>query len=203
MLRQQRVGAREMVPKPTSRSRALDITLELGIAIGIVALLLVVAFFYETYENAKWMPSPDSLTQGAWIFVAAGLGVAYSYLAYSTRRLQRSMADKNYMQPLMALMDKWYMDAAIAAVCFIVAVALLWRMLAEQRNFNASAMLQVLMGAIIVLGGVGVLRLRARLRSHSGRTEKLSQPFTTYVLAAAVIVYGAVRIISGIYLFVK
>jgi len=192
-----------MVAKQAKRSRALDIFLELGIAIGIAGLALLGAFFYAAYENARWMPSADTLKQGAWTLATTGFGFAYLYLAYSTRRLQRLVADKPQLQPLMALMDRWYIDAGIAAACFVVAIALFRRMLGERGGINVPAALQVVTGVVFVLGGMAVLRAGARLRPHAVQWKLLANPITTYVLAFAGLLYGAARIISGIYLFVK
>ncbi len=193
----------KMVTERAKRSRALDVVLELGIAVGIVGLLLVVAFFYATHQDANWMPSPYSLKQGAWIVGVTGLGVVYTYLAYSTRSLQRSMADKKYLQPLMALPEKWYMNAAIAAACFIAALALLWRMVSEHARVNASAAVQVLLGAVIFLGGLQMVRVGAMLRSHSVGQKFLAHSLTAYVLPIGLILYGTIRLVSGIYLFLK
>jgi hypothetical protein len=192
-----------MVTKRTKRSRALDVVLELGIAITIVAVVILGALFYATFAQANWMPSPESLKQGAWLVGATGIGIAYVYLAYSTRRLKRLVADKPQLQQLTALMNSWYKDAAIAGMSFLVAFALLWRMLGEHGGINVAATIQVVTGVVLMLGGLAVLRIENRLRSHSAKSKPLANALTVYVLPGAAILYGAARVCSGIYLFAK
>jgi hypothetical protein len=192
-----------MVTKRANRSRALDLLLELGIAVGIVSLILVASFFYAGHENDSWMPSPNILKQSAWIIGVTCFGLVYSYLAYSTRRLQRGMADKKHLRPLMTVLENWHMNTFIAAACFIAALALLWQMLSEHGRIDASATLQVLLGSVIVVGGLSMLKMGARLRSHCVARRFLANSLTGYVLPIGLILYGAVRLISGIYRFFK
>lgn len=79
-----------------SRSRALDLVWEVLIALAIVCVLLGFTFFFAANDDAHWMPSPAMRRHIAWSITGFGLGVAYLYLALSTRRLEQKMSNMPY-----------------------------------------------------------------------------------------------------------
>ena len=201
------VGMKKKPPE-SWRSRFIDALWELIIALAIVGVLIAGGFFYVAHENDSWMPSHEMLQHMGWSVVGLGLGVAYIYLAISTRRLERKISIPQLRQ-LLNLSQRWPVSVGISIVCFAFGLWSSWPVvqryeltLPPTRKFNLQpAAFQVLAGLLWMFSGASVLKLRMYLASRT--SAALKGRLASYALSVGMIVYGAVRFGSGLFVLFK
>ena len=191
-----------------SRHPVLDGFCELLVALAIVSGVIAAAFFFDAHKDASWMPSPEARQHIGWSVMGFGLGAMYLYLAMSTRRLEQRVWVPQLRQ-LLNFGQRWYVSLGIGGLCFILGLASLWPIIqrhkatlptTEKWTFSAVGF-QILAGLVWVVLGASLMKLRSHLRSRNSQKPKHQLAYEFVFIG--MVVYGALRFCSGLWLLLK
>jgi hypothetical protein len=187
-----------------ARTKLLDSVYLLLAALAVVAVIGVVTAFFIAYKDAVWMPHGDRATQLFGAVFGFGFGVAYLYVALQSHRLQRTLAGKPYLKPLMTLNTQWWVSLSISVIGFVVAIYSLALFVSNDRATNASsvsALIQLLGGTVLILSGGMFVAMTLRVRSKA----RLSASNVVFglLLPAVLIVSGIARVIAGCWRLIR
>jgi magnesium-transporting ATPase (P-type) len=194
-----------------SRSRLVDLFWEVLIAIVLVAVILAAAVFYAEHEQAPWMPTPERIKQIGWSLAGFGFGVAYLLLAFSTRRLEQKLSNMPQLQQFITFSQRWFFYLAVSALFFTFGFWSLWPVLQGYKLIppdlrtwtNPLVGLEMFLGLLWILGGYGILELKLKMSSRDEQSKVWSSDPISFLLAIGTMVYGAGKLVTGLYLLFK
>jgi hypothetical protein len=186
----------------------VDLLWETLIALALVVVILAATIFYADHEHAPWMPSAEMLKHVGWSLGAFGFGALYLYLALSGRRLEQEMPQ---LRRFITFSARWFVSLGISGLLFIFGIWLLWPVL---RRFELTlpagrmwtispAGLQVALGLLLIFGGYCILELTLRKNSTGKKSKGLRALLASYALPIGMVVYGAMRLGSGLWVLFK
>ena len=190
--------------RPAPRTKLLDSVYLLLAALAVVAVIGAVTAFFIAYEDARWMPHGDRATQLFAAVFGFGFGVAYLYLTWQSRRLQRALAGKPYLQPLSALTTRWWVSLTISLIAFAVGIYSVVLFVGTDHaahTTSVSALVQLLGGIVLVLSGVTLLTITFKVRRQSGLTT--SVVVFGLLFPAVLIASGIGRVVAGCWQLVR
>lgn len=190
-----------------SRHRVLDLMWEILIALAIVSALIAGAFLFAAHEDAWWMPSPEMRQHIGWSLAGFGLGAVYLYLALSTRRLEQKISNMPQLRQLLTLGQRWFVSLGISGLFFIFGCWSLWQLIQQYettlpptQKWKVSPIdFQILAGLVWMIWGASILKLRTHF--GTGKTKKGRWSYTAGSLG--MVIYGALRFGSGVWLLFK
>jgi hypothetical protein len=190
------------------RKHVVALLWEVLIAVALVSAVIAATIFYGDHERAAWMPSPETLRLIGWSLAGFAFGAGYLYLAFSTLRLEHKISNMPQLQGFITFTRRWFISLGISICCFIFGIWSLWPVLQKYPPTariwsNRPAALQIGTGLLWILGGAGILELRFRMSYQDEKSSVVRSSLVSYVLAAGVIVYGAVQVVFGFHSFLK
>ena len=184
---------------------------EILVAVALVSAIIAAAVFHVNYEQAPWMPSPETLRQIGWSLAGFAFGAGYLYLAFTTLRLEHKISKMPQLERFITFSRRWFISLGVSTCFFIFGIWSIWPVLRKYRLIpptariwsNPPAALQIVTGLLWILGGSGILELRLRMNSQNEESKVVRSSLVSYVLAAGVIVYGTIGLVSGFHSLLK
>jgi hypothetical protein len=192
-------------------NRVVELLLEVLVAVVLVVVIVSAAVFNFHRAHAPWMPAPERIRQTVWSLAGFGFGVAFLYLAFSTRRLEQRLSNKPQLQQFITLSRCWFVYLAVSILFFTFGFWSLWPVLLGHKAIPPNLRVwstplfgfEMLTGLLWVLMGYGILELKLKLTSEGEISKVLSSDLITSLLAIGSMIYGAGKVIYGSYLFFK